>query len=123
MCYCCPKPHKYSPKQHRTKKSSPLNSHMLDMNAGSTGCGKTTQVPQYILDEAIEQNRRVSIVVTQPRRIAAFSVAKRVCEERGCGIGTHLSPLYFLFTSLRFALAARGSPNFSSCVWLLCLHY
>ncbi|XP_062437511.1 ATP-dependent RNA helicase A [Rhea pennata] len=52
---------------------------------GATGCGKTTQVPQYILDEYIKNNRAAecSIVVTQPRRISAVSVAERVSYERG----------------------------------------
>ncbi|XP_025956818.2 ATP-dependent RNA helicase A isoform X1 [Dromaius novaehollandiae] len=52
---------------------------------GATGCGKTTQVPQYILDEYIKSNRAAecNIVVTQPRRISAVSVAERVSYERG----------------------------------------
>uniref|UniRef100_A0A8D2JBX4 RNA helicase n=1 Tax=Varanus komodoensis TaxID=61221 RepID=A0A8D2JBX4_VARKO len=52
---------------------------------GATGCGKTTQVPQYILDEYIHSGRAAecSIVVTQPRRISAVSVAERVSYERG----------------------------------------
>nr|XP_056701418.1 ATP-dependent RNA helicase A [Euleptes europaea] len=52
---------------------------------GATGCGKTTQVPQYILDEFIYSGRgaECSIVVTQPRRISAVSVAERVSYERG----------------------------------------
>ncbi|XP_072504538.1 ATP-dependent RNA helicase A isoform X1 [Notamacropus eugenii] len=52
---------------------------------GATGCGKTTQVPQYILDECIQNNRAAecNIVVTQPRRISAVSVAERVSYERG----------------------------------------
>uniref|UniRef100_A0A8C5U057 RNA helicase n=1 Tax=Malurus cyaneus samueli TaxID=2593467 RepID=A0A8C5U057_9PASS len=52
---------------------------------GATGCGKTTQVPQYILDEYIRTNRAAecNIVVTQPRRISAVSVAERVSYERG----------------------------------------
>ncbi|NWX38196.1 DHX9 helicase, partial [Notiomystis cincta] len=46
---------------------------------------KTTQVPQYILDEYIRTNRAAecNIVVTQPRRISAVSVAERVSYERG----------------------------------------
>uniref|UniRef100_A0A670XZ02 RNA helicase n=1 Tax=Pseudonaja textilis TaxID=8673 RepID=A0A670XZ02_PSETE len=52
---------------------------------GATGCGKTTQVPQYILDECIHNGRAAecNIVVTQPRRISAVSVAERVAYERG----------------------------------------
>ncbi|XP_053247085.1 ATP-dependent RNA helicase A isoform X1 [Podarcis raffonei] len=52
---------------------------------GATGCGKTTQVPQYILDEFIHSGRAAecNVVVTQPRRISAVSVAERVSYERG----------------------------------------
>ncbi|KAK1258481.1 putative pre-mRNA-splicing factor ATP-dependent RNA helicase [Acorus gramineus] len=51
---------------------------------GETGCGKTTQVPQYILDDMIELGLggHCDIVCTQPRRIAAMSVAERVADER-----------------------------------------
>lgn len=51
--------------------------------AGATGSGKTTQVPQYILDEYAKDHRYCNIIVTQPRRIAAVSISKRVCQERG----------------------------------------
>ncbi|KAM8930083.1 ATP-dependent RNA helicase A isoform 2-T2 [Pelodytes ibericus] len=56
---------------------------------GATGCGKTTQVPQYILDEFIRNDNgaQCNIVVTQPRRISAVSVAERVAYERGEEIG------------------------------------
>ena len=46
-----------------------------------TGAGKSTQVPQYLLDEGY------NIVVTQPRRLAARSVATRVAEELGGELG------------------------------------
>ncbi|KAJ3700380.1 hypothetical protein LUZ61_004085 [Rhynchospora tenuis] len=51
---------------------------------GETGCGKTTQVPQFILDNMIESGLGgcCNIVCTQPRRIAAMSVAERVSDER-----------------------------------------
>ena len=55
---------------------------------GFTGCGKTTQVPQFILDDCYQSKTPCNIVVTQPRRIAAISVAKRVCQERNWALGT-----------------------------------
>ena len=58
------------------------------MNKGATGSGKTTQVPQYVLDEYVKNQRYCNIVVTQPRRIAAISIAKRVCQERGWTLGS-----------------------------------
>ncbi|CAA7264809.1 unnamed protein product [Cyclocybe aegerita] len=51
---------------------------------GETGCGKTTQLPQFILNSLILSNRgsKASIIVTQPRRLSAISVAARVSDER-----------------------------------------
>ncbi|XP_076283323.1 tudor domain containing 9 protein spindle E isoform X2 [Lasioglossum baleicum] len=55
---------------------------------GPTGCGKTTQVPQFILDSCYKKKLHCNIIVTQPRRIAAISIAKRVSEERDWPVGT-----------------------------------
>lgn len=57
--------------------------------SGETGCGKTTQLPQYILESEIEAARGgvCSIICTQPRRISAMSVAERVAAERGEKLG------------------------------------
>lgn len=54
---------------------------------GPTGSGKTTKVPQFILDEYRQKQLYCNIIVAQPRRIAASSNAKRVCNERSwiCG--------------------------------------
>ena len=46
--------------------------------------GKTTQIPQLVLDAAIDMGRgaEINLVVTQPRRISAISVAERIAQER-----------------------------------------
>lgn len=53
--------------------------------SGETGCGKTTQIPQYLAEELLgkEEPRLARIICTQPRRISAVSIAARVCEEMG----------------------------------------
>ncbi|OAY40762.1 DExH-box ATP-dependent RNA helicase DExH1 isoform X2 [Manihot esculenta] len=57
--------------------------------SGETGCGKTTQLPQYILEEEIARlcGAHCSIICTQPRRISAISVAARISSERGENLG------------------------------------
>lgn len=62
-----------------------LRTHRVVVIAGETGCGKTTQVPQFLLDDAIAQGcgSLCSVVVTQPRRVSAMGVAARVAAERG----------------------------------------
>ncbi|CAL1683996.1 unnamed protein product [Lasius platythorax] len=70
-----------------------INENPIIIIRGNTGCGKTTQVCQFILDDYIAsgQGAYCSIVVTQPRRISAVSVADRVaierCETLGQSIG------------------------------------
>lgn len=55
----------------------------------ATGSGKTTQIPQMILDSYIEQGKGswCNVLCTQPRRLAALSVADRVAKERGESLG------------------------------------
>ncbi|GAB4817860.1 hypothetical protein N2152v2_004906 [Parachlorella kessleri] len=77
-----------------------LAEHDVVVVSGETGSGKTTQVPQYILEDAVLRGEggACSIVCTQPRRIAAISVAERVAAERGeagpgqpgCRVGYHV---------------------------------
>ncbi|KAI8953708.1 P-loop containing nucleoside triphosphate hydrolase protein [Xylaria longipes] len=52
---------------------------------GETGSGKTTQLTQYLDEAGFTNNGMVGC--TQPRRVAAMSVAKRVAEEVGCELG------------------------------------
>ncbi|TIC01778.1 P-loop containing nucleoside triphosphate hydrolase protein [Wallemia mellicola] len=66
-----------------------INDNMITVLMAATGSGKTTQMPQLILDDAIQHGRgaKCNILCTQPRRIAAISVAQRVASERGEKLG------------------------------------
>ena len=56
-------------------------------SSGQTGSGKTTQVPQFILDSGLLPEESPLVLCTQPRRIAAMSVAERIAQERGQALG------------------------------------
>ncbi|KAH8880097.1 pre-mRNA splicing factor ATP-dependent RNA helicase PRP43 [Thozetella sp. PMI_491] len=54
---------------------------------GETGSGKTTQIPQYVLYDELPHLNRKLIACTQPRRVAAMSVAQRVANELDVQLG------------------------------------
>uniref|UniRef100_A0A8C5HY18 ATP-dependent DNA/RNA helicase DHX36 n=1 Tax=Gouania willdenowi TaxID=441366 RepID=A0A8C5HY18_GOUWI len=66
-----------------------INANRVLVVSGETGCGKTTQVTQFILDDHIERDvgSTCRVVCTQPRRISAISVAERVAAERAESVG------------------------------------
>ncbi|KAK5094809.1 hypothetical protein LTS08_008426 [Lithohypha guttulata] len=75
--------------QHHKIIIDAIRDHDLIVIRAATGSGKTTQVPQFILDELNEKGKRQgrNVVVTQPRRVSTVSVARRVAEERRQRLG------------------------------------
>ncbi|KAK5641598.1 hypothetical protein RI129_010145 [Pyrocoelia pectoralis] len=66
-----------------------VKANQVILVSGETGCGKTTQVSQFILDDFIEKGKgsHCHVVCTQPRRISAIAVAERVAVERAESLG------------------------------------
>ncbi|KIK07287.1 hypothetical protein K443DRAFT_673549 [Laccaria amethystina LaAM-08-1] len=62
-----------------------IEEHQVLIVVGDTGSGKTTQMVQYLAESGYAERGRIGC--TQPRRVAAMSVAKRVSEEVGCRLG------------------------------------
>jgi hypothetical protein len=81
-----------------------IATHQVVVVSGETGSGKTTQLPQYLLEELVLAGRAgdCNIVCSQPRRIAAVSVAERVhkeCAQRGRTHTDRIPCPVVLFTS------------------------
>ncbi|KAL7132403.1 hypothetical protein ABFS83_12G071400 [Erythranthe nasuta] len=68
---------------------SAISRNQVVIISGETGCGKTTQIPQFILDSEIDSmhGAMCNIICTQPRRISAISVSERIATERGEKLG------------------------------------
>jgi hypothetical protein len=64
-----------------------IDANHVTVVEGETGSGKTTQVPQYCLEDAANRGVPCNIIIAQPRRISAMSVAERVAAERGDPLG------------------------------------
>jgi pre-mRNA-splicing factor ATP-dependent RNA helicase DHX16 len=76
--------------QYREQLLAAIQEHSSIVLVGETGSGKTTQLPQYLLESGankLDQEEKM-IICTQPRRVAAMSVAARVSDEVGCRLGT-----------------------------------
>ena len=71
---------------YKSQIVSTIRSHQVVLVAGDTGCGKSTQVPQYLMAAGFSK-----IACTQPRRIACISLAKRVGYESLNEYGTEIA--------------------------------
>lgn len=69
-----------------------LSQHQCIVLVGETGSGKTTQIPQW----CVEYSRSIGnkgVACTQPRRVAAMSVAQRVSEEMDVALGIYYNTI------------------------------
>ncbi|RZF33095.1 hypothetical protein LSTR_LSTR009824 [Laodelphax striatellus] len=62
-----------------------INKHATLIVIGETGSGKTTQIPHFIHNAQLAGNMMIGI--TQPRRVAAVTIAQRVAQEMHCTVG------------------------------------
>jgi pre-mRNA-splicing factor ATP-dependent RNA helicase DHX16 len=75
--------------QYREQIIQAVHDHQVLIIVGETGSGKTTQLPQYLHEAGYTQNG-MKIGCTQPRRVAAMSVAARVADEMGKRLGNEV---------------------------------
>ncbi|KAI1816322.1 P-loop containing nucleoside triphosphate hydrolase protein [Poronia punctata] len=75
--------------KYRDEFIAAIEQHQILVLVGETGSGKTTQLPQY-LHEAGYTKGGLKVGCTQPRRVAAMSVAARVAEEMGVKVGNEV---------------------------------
>ncbi|XP_020273107.1 pre-mRNA-splicing factor ATP-dependent RNA helicase DEAH1-like [Asparagus officinalis] len=70
---------------YREELLQAIEDHQVIVIVGETGSGKTTQIPQYLHEAGYTKHGKIAC--TQPRRVAAMSVAARVSEETGTKLG------------------------------------
>ncbi|KAI1332801.1 P-loop containing nucleoside triphosphate hydrolase protein [Xylariaceae sp. FL0255] len=75
--------------KYRDEFIAALEQYQVLVLVGETGSGKTTQLPQYLHEAGYTKNGQ-KVGCTQPRRVAAMSVAARVAEEMGVKVGNEV---------------------------------
>ncbi|KAK9409401.1 putative ATP-dependent RNA helicase TDRD9 [Crotalus adamanteus] len=73
--------------RYKEEMLSLIENHSVVIVHGSTGSGKSTQLPQYVLDHCVQRSIYCNIAVTQPRRIGASSIARWISKQRSWPLG------------------------------------
>lgn len=71
---------------HRESIVASVKKYSTTIIVGETGSGKSTQIPQYMAEYILNDPNRC-VVCTQPRRVAAVTIAQKVASERSCKVG------------------------------------
>eukprot|EP00929_Paragymnodinium_shiwhaense_P053335 TRINITY_DN26689_c0_g1_i1.p1 TRINITY_DN26689_c0_g1~~TRINITY_DN26689_c0_g1_i1.p1 ORF type:complete len:1715 (-),score=543.17 TRINITY_DN26689_c0_g1_i1:425-5569(-) len=117
---------------HKEEIVEAVQRNRITIISGETGSGKTTQVPQFLIDAPYLVAEGRTVVVTQPRRLACISIAERVAMERNepvgdsvgyqirfCNMTTHTTRLIFCTTAVLLR-KLHSDPNFSQ-IAVLCI--
>ncbi|CAM6098966.1 unnamed protein product [Calypogeia fissa] len=103
---------------HREHILQHISDHRVTFIQGETGCGKSTVVPQFILDDATARGvgESVRVIVAQPRRVAAVSLARYVAQSRGQRVGLDVG---YAVSHERACTSGRTRLTFVSSGYLL----
>lgn len=113
MCLCVRKRIGLPVWEYRAKFFDIMSKHQALVLVGETGSGKTTQMPQWCVEFAKKQGKK-GVACTQPRRVAAMSVAQRVAEVSRCllmMVFDESFSIHFVHSSPLFSLIYYGRLN------------
>jgi HrpA-like RNA helicase len=67
-----------------------IETNRITCITGETGCGKSSMVPQFIVADSAGRGQRVHVIMTQPRRVAAVTLARRISRQIGSDLGSRV---------------------------------
>ncbi|KAI9445226.1 P-loop containing nucleoside triphosphate hydrolase protein [Lactarius indigo] len=87
--------------QYRDRIVECLGASQVLVLSGETGCGKSTQLPAFILEDQLSRGNACKVYCAEPRRISAISLAHRVSQELGDPLGAVGTPASLVGYSVR----------------------